>query len=132
MEESLTAPVIIHSTFDLIATSEKIIHISNDVPYISSEFIADAEGKKLLSVKAIIGLNADSMESFRLIVTEVSETLGVTLRYDQDVDSALRYLWYVDTVFGNIDQIEKVEFMIDSSDDYHDLKIGRIALPKNQ
>lgn len=130
MEESLTAPVIIHSAFDLITTSEKVIKISNDVPFISAEFHTSPEGKKLLSIKAMIGLNANSMESFRLIVTEVSETLGVTLRYDQDVDSAQRSLWYIDTIFGNIDQIEKVEFMIDSSDDYHDQKIGRIALPK--
>ncbi|WP_343693037.1 hypothetical protein [Chitinophaga sp.] len=130
MEESLTAPVIIHSAFDLITTSEKVIQISNDVPFVSTTFNTSPEGKKLLSVKAIIGLNADSMESFRLIVTEVSDTLGVTLRYDQDVDSAQRSLWYIDAVFGNVDQIDKVEFMIDSSDDYHDQKIGRIAIPK--
>lgn len=127
----MDAPVIIHSAFDLLITSEKVLRISNDVPFISTEFLTDAEGKKLLSVKAVIGLNADSMESFRLIVTEVSETLGVTLRYDQDVDSAQRSLWYIDAVFGNIDQIEQVEFMVDSSDDYHDEKIGRIAIPKN-
>ncbi|RFM33948.1 hypothetical protein [Chitinophaga silvisoli] len=130
MEESLTAPVIIHSTFDLISTSEKVINISNDIPFVSTAFLTSPDGKRLLSVKAIIGLNADSMESFRLIVTEVSETLGVTLRYDQDVDSTQRSLWYADAVFGNIDQIEKVEFMVDSSDDYHDPKPGRIALPK--
>ncbi|WP_343668788.1 hypothetical protein [Chitinophaga sp.] len=127
----MEAPVIIHTAFDLITTSERIINISNDVPFVSAEFLTSSKGEKLLSVKAIIGLNADSMESFRLIVTEVGETLGVTLRYDQDVDSAQRSLWYVDAVFGNIDQVEKVEFMIDSSDDYHDVKTGRIAIPKN-
>ena len=134
MEESVTAPVIIHSVFDLIIADPRIIRISNDVPFVSAEFITTPEGKKLLSVKAICGLNADSMESFRLIVTETFSgeipTLGVTLRYDQDVDAPDRNLWYIDTLFSNIDKIEWVEFMIDSSDEYEDPKIGRISVPK--
>lgn len=126
----MEAPVIIHTTFDLITASPDIARISDNVPFVSTEFTTAHEGKKLLSVKAISGLNADSMETFRLIVTEMGNTLGITLRYDQDVDSEQHSLWHIDTVIGNIDHITQVEFMIDSSDDYEDPKVGRIAVPK--
>lgn len=126
----MEAPVIIHTTFDLITASPDIARISDDVPFISTEFITSHDGKKLLSVKVISGLNADSMETFRLIVTEMGEKIGITLRYDQDVDSEQHSLWHIDTVIGNIDHIAQVEFMIDSSDEYEDPKVGRIAIPK--
>lgn len=126
----MEAPVIIHSAFDLITASPDIARISDDVPFVSAVFTTSHDGKKLLTVKVISGLNADSMETFRLVVTEMGDTIGITLRYDQDVDSEQHSLWYIDTVIGNIEHIAQVEFMIDSSDDYEAPKVGRIAVPK--